>query len=124
MKYIETTDAPQALGPYSQGVVAGNMLFISGQLAIDPTTNQLLTGDIKTQTLQILNNLAAICKAAGTSLNKIAKLTIYLQDLQDFAIVNATMAEVLSKPYPARETVQVAKLPLNATLEISAIVSV
>ena len=116
---IQTPDAPAAIGPYSQAVVAGNMLFMSGQIPLDPKTGQLVDG-IDAQTHQVFRNLRGVAQAAGADLNDIVKLSILLIDLNDFAKVNEIMASYMSAPYPARATYQVAALPRGARIEIEA----
>ena len=121
---IQTDSAPKALGPYSQAVRHGSMLFVSGQLGLDPVTNHLVSDDIESQINQVLANVEAICVEAGTSIQHALKLTLYLQDLSDFAAVNQALEANLTAPYPARATTQVAGLPLGALIEIDAIVAV
>ena len=121
---IQTDNAPKALGPYSQAVRHGGMLFVSGQLGLDPVTNHLVSDDIESQIDQVLANVEAICVEAGTSIQHALELTLYLQDLSDFAAVNQTLEANLTAPYPARATTQVAGLPLGALIEIDAIVAV
>ena len=121
---IQTDSAPKALGPYSQAVRHGSMLFVSGQLGLDPVTNHLVSDDIESQVNQALSNVEAICLEAGTSIQHALKLTLYLQDLSDFAAVNQALEANLTAPYPARATTQVAGLPLGALIEIDAIVAV
>ena len=118
---IHTADAPQAIGPYSQAVSPNGVVYLSGQIPFDPATMQLVEGDIATQARRVFANLRAVCRAAGGDLGQVAKLTIFLTDLGDFAAVNAVMAEEFSEPYPARSTVQVAALPRGAAIEIEAI---
>ena len=120
---IQTDSAPKALGPYSQAVRHGSMLFVSGQLGLDPVTNHLVGDDIESQINQVLANVEAICVEAGTSIQHALKLTLYLQDLSDFAAVNQALEANLTAPYPARATTQVAGLPLGALIEIDAIVA-
>jgi 2-iminobutanoate/2-iminopropanoate deaminase len=120
---IQTDNAPKALGPYSQAVRHGGMLFVSGQLGLDPINNQLVGDDIESQINQVLANVEAICVEAGTSIQHALKLTLYLQDLSDFAAVNQALEANLTAPYPARATTQVAGLPLGALIEIDAIVA-
>lgn len=117
-KAISTDQAPSAIGPYSQAIAANNLLFISGQLPIDPTSGRLIDSDIGDRTRQILKNCSAIAKAAGTDLNKVAKTTIFLTDLADFQTVNGAYAEYFTEAPPARSTVQVAALPLGSNIEI------
>ena len=118
---IHTAEAPQAIGPYSQAVSANGVVYLSGQIPFDPATMQLVEGDIAVQARRVFANLRAVCRAAGGDLGQVAKLTIFLTDLGDFAAVNAVMAEEFSAPYPARSTVQVAALPRGAAIEIEAI---
>jgi 2-iminobutanoate/2-iminopropanoate deaminase len=117
---IVTTDAPQPIGPYSQAVIRGNALFVSGQIAIDPKTGNLDTADIATETKRVMNNIAAILRASHMEMNSIAKTTIYLTNLDNFAKVNEMYGSYFgSGPYPARETVEVSRLPKGAHIEIS-----
>ena len=121
-KIIFTEEAPKALGPYSQGVVVGNTLYISGQIPLNPETETLVSGSIKEQAEQVISNLESICSAANASLGDIVKLNIYLTDIANFAEVNQVMQNRFSEPYPARATVQVVALPLNVEIEMDAIV--
>lgn len=118
---IQTSNAPAAIGPYSQAIRAGDMVFLSGQIPLDPATMEVVEGGIEAQTHQVFKNLIAVCAEAGGSLANAAKLTIYLTDLGDFAAVNAIMAEYFSEPYPARATIQVSALPKGVTVEIDAV---
>jgi 2-iminobutanoate/2-iminopropanoate deaminase len=118
---VSTTDAPAAIGPYSQAVRAGNLLFVSGQLPLDPATGQFVAGDIAAMTRQIFTNIQAVLSAAGTSLDKIVKTTVFLADLEDFQAMNGAYAEFFSADPPARSTVQVARLPRDARIEIEVI---
>ena len=119
---ISTKNAPQAIGPYSQAVKAGNLMFISGQIPLDPKTGDLVSQSIEDQAKQVLENVKSICEAAGCSLDDIVKISIFLTDLSNFAVVNDMMKEYFSKPYPARATVEVSGLPLGVNVEIEAIV--
>ena len=119
---ISTENAPQAIGPYSQAVKAGNLMFISGQIPLDPKTGDLVSQSIEDQAKQVLENVKSICEAAGCSLNDIVKISIFLTDLSNFAVVNDMMKEYFSEPYPARATVEVSGLPLGVNVEIEAIV--
>lgn len=121
-KQIHTQQAPQAIGTYSQAIQAGNTVYFSGQIPLDPKTMTLVEGDFAAQTQQVFTNLQEVCKAAGCSFNDIAKLTIYLIDLNHFPIVNEVMAKLFEQPYPARTTIQVSALPKAAQIEIDAIV--
>ena len=120
---ISTTNAPQAIGPYSQAVKTNNLMFISGQIPMDPTTGNLVEGSIEDEANQVLKNLQSICEAAGYSLDDAVKITIFLTDLGNFAVVNDVMKEHFSEPYPARATVEVSGLPLGVNVEIEAIIS-
>ena len=122
-KIIFTENAPQAIGPYSQGIVAGDTLYISGQIPLNPSTKALVEGTISEQAEQVINNLESICEAANTSLANIVKLNIFLTDLSNFADVNEVMKNRFSEPYPARATVEVSALPLGVDIEMDAIVS-
>jgi len=117
---IQTDAAPQALGPYSQGIVAGNMVFTAGQLGGDPRNGQLPDG-IEAQTLQALHNIAAVLEAVGAGWKDVVKTTVYLADMADFAAFNAVYAEIVAEPFPARSTVEAAALPKGARIEIDAI---
>ncbi|ABY36913.1 MAG TPA: RidA family protein [Chloroflexus aurantiacus] len=118
---ISTDAAPAAIGPYSQAIRAGNLIFVSGQLPINPATGELITDDIGAMTRQIFANIAAILQAAGSSLDRIVKTTVFLADLNDFAAMNASYAEHFGDAPPARSTVQVARLPRDARIEIEVI---
>jgi len=122
MKVIKTLNAPAAIGPYSQAMAIGNLLFTSGQIPLraDGTLND---GDIAVQTTQVLANLKAVIEAAGANLNKVIKTTVFLKNLDDFVAMNTVYAEVFGSHTPARSTVQVAKLPRDVLVEIEAIVS-
>ncbi len=122
-KIIHTDNAPAAIGPYSQAVVSGKLMFISGQLAIEPSTGKLIEGSISAQTERILANIDAIVQEAGASLKQIVKTTIFLKDLNDFSEVNTTYSNFFTDNPPARSTVQVAALPLDASIEIEAVAS-
>ncbi len=120
---IATDSAPAAIGPYSQAVRSGNQVFLSGQIPLDPATGQLVEGDIATQSRRVFDNLAAVCAAAGGSLDQVVRVGIYLMDLGDFAAVNAVMADYFTAPYPARSTIQVSGLPRGARVEVDAILA-
>jgi len=121
MKAISTADAPAAIGPYSQAIHAGDLVFLSGQVPIDPKTGELVGGDIAVQTERVLDNLGAVLAAAGCSFGDVVKTTIYLVDLGDFQAVNQTYAKRFTAAPPARATVQVSALPKGARVEIDAI---
>ena len=118
---INTSEAPNAIGPYSQAVRTDKMVYLSGQIAINPKTQQFIDGDIETQTKQVLDNLKAIIEASGSSLESVIKTTIYLTNIDDFPKVNDIYASYFSSGRPARSTVCVLKLPKNAKIEIDAI---
>ncbi len=121
---IKTDRAPAAIGTYSQAVRAGNTVYLSGQIPLDPDSGELVTGDIAVQIRQVFDNLTAVAEAAGGSLDDAVKLTVYLTDLGHFSAVNEIMAEYFSEPYPARAAVGIASLPRNAEVEAEAILSV
>lgn len=122
MKTIITSkNAPAPIGPYSHAVLKGNMLFVSGQVAKDPTSGELKLSDVKTETKQVMENLKGILTDAGMDFTHVCKTTIFLMDMNDFAQVNEVYGSYFTGNYPARETVQVAKLPLNVNVEISVI---
>ena len=120
-KIIFTERAPKAIGPYSQAVSAGGFTFVSGQVAINPETGDLMNASIQDQAEQVIKNLIAICEEANGSLADIVKLTIYITDMNDFAVVNETMQKYFSEPYPARATVEVSALPLGVNVEMDAV---
>ena len=118
---IHTDKAPAAIGPYSQAIQVGQMLFTSGQVPIDPETGAIVEGGIQEQARQSLNNLKAILNAAGTNMGAVVKTTVFLQDMNDFAAMNEVYAQFFQEPYPARSAVQVGRLPKDALVEIEAI---
>jgi len=118
---IHTPRAPAAIGPYSQAVRAGSTIYLSGQIPLDPKTMELVKGDIRAQTRQVFDNLAAVAEASGGSFANAVRLTIYLTDLANFPVVNEIMAEYCKDPYPARVTIGVAQLPRGAAVEIDGI---
>jgi 2-iminobutanoate/2-iminopropanoate deaminase len=120
-KEINTEKAPKAIGPYSQAIEANGFVFASGQIAIDPSTGELSTGTIEEQTRLVLNNLKAVLEAAGSSLDKVVKCTVFLKDMNDFSKMNDVYGEFFKAPYPARAAVQVARLPKDVKVEIEAI---
>jgi len=120
---VTSTDAPKAIGPYSQAVRAGQLLFVSGQVPLDPATGEMVAGDIAAQTQRVFENLGAVLKAGGRSFNDVVRTTVFLADMNDFAEVNKIYGTYFSEPYPARATVQVARLPKDARVEIDAIAS-
>ncbi len=118
---ISTENAPGAIGPYSQAVKTGNMVFCSGQIPIDPATGEFISNDIAEQTGQVLKNLSAVLEAAGSNLNNVVKTTVFLADMNDFTAMNEIYAEFFSENKPARATVQAARLPRDARVEIECI---
>ena len=120
---ISTNKAPQAIGPYSQAVKIGNLIFISGQVPINPETGDVVSGSIEDQANQVIENIRNICEAADRDLGDIVKLSIFLTDLGNFSIVNEVMKKYFSEPYPARATIEVSGLPLGVDVEIEAIVT-
>ena len=118
---IHTDKAPAAIGPYSQAIQIGQLLFTSGQVPIDPETGAIVEGGIQEQARQSLNNIKAILNAAGTNMGAVVKTTVFLQDMNDFAAMNEVYAEFFQEPYPARSAVQVGRRPKDALVEIEAI---
>jgi len=124
-KVIATAQAPAAIGPYSQGIaVSGAMVFVSGQIPLDPTTGSIVGGTIEAQTRRALNNVQAVLRAAGAELKDVVKTTVYLTDMADFAAMNAVYTEFFTESCPARSAVQVARLPKDVHIEIEAIACV
>lgn len=118
---ISTPGAPGAIGPYSQGIRAGNTVYVSGQLPADPATGTLVEGDIQTKTRRALENVRAILQKAGADMGDVVKVTVYLKDMASFAAMNEAYAEYFSEPYPARAAFAVAELPKNADLEVECV---
>ena len=118
---ISTKNAPSVLGPYSQAVRAEGFLFISGQLPIDPSTGKLVEGDVGEQTRRMLENIKAILEAAGSSLDRVVKVSVYIRDMEDFPAMNGIYGQYFTESFPARCCVQVAKLAINARVEIEAV---
>ena len=123
-KAVSADGAPTAIGPYSQAIRAGSLLFLSGQIPIDPATGQMVEGDITQQTHRVFKNLAAILQEAGASFDHVVRTTVYLADMNDFAAMNEVYGTYFSSPAPARATVQAARLPRDARVEIDLIASV
>lgn len=121
MHTIRTTDAPAAIGPYSQAMAQGSLLFTSGQLPIDPVTGELRNGDIVTAARQVLANLRAVLVAGGADMTTVLKTTVFMRDMRDFGAFNGVYAEFFREPFPARSCVQVAALPKDALVEIEAV---
>jgi 2-iminobutanoate/2-iminopropanoate deaminase len=120
---VSTQSAPKAIGPYSQAIRAGSLVFVSGQVPIDPATGNIVQGDIASQTRRVLQNLEAILKAAGATFDSVVRTTVFLADMDDFAAMNEVYATCFASPAPARATVQVSRLPKDARVEIDAIAS-
>jgi 2-iminobutanoate/2-iminopropanoate deaminase len=118
---IQTDKAPAAIGPYSQGIKAGNLVFVSGQIPIDPATGQFVEGGVAEQTEQVLKNLSAVLEAAGSSLNQVVKTTVFLADMQEFGAMNEVYGRFFTEVSPARATVAAAGLPRDARVEIEAV---
>lgn len=118
---ISTKDAPQAIGPYSQAIRANGFVFVSGQVAIDPATQQVISGDVAAQTHRVLQNVSVILKAAGSGLEKVIRSTVFLKNMDDFAAMNAVYGSYFPSPPPARSTVEVARLPKDLLVEIDVI---
>jgi len=120
-EFISTEKAPGAVGPYSQGIALGNLVFTSGQLPLDPATGKLIEGNIKAATAQAIKNLQAVLEAGGSAIKNVVKVTVYLKDMGDFAAMNEVYAQFFGEGLPARTTFQAGKLPLDAVVEIEAI---
>jgi len=120
-RVIKTEEAPPAIGPYSQAVIGNGLVFAAGQIPLDPRTGQLVPGDIRVQTRRVLENLKAVLEAAGSSMDRVVKTTVFLRDLNDFGAANEIYGEYFRESPPARSTVQVAKLPRDAAVEIEAV---
>ncbi len=120
-KSISTPKAPAAVGPYSQGIVSGRLLFLSGQIPLDPATGKLVEGSIEASTRRVIENIRALLQAAGADLGNVVKSTVFLTDMGDFKAMNSVYAEFFKEPHPARSTIQVAGLPLGAPVEIEVI---
>jgi 2-iminobutanoate/2-iminopropanoate deaminase len=118
---ISTKDGPQAIGPYSQAIKANGFVFVSGQVAIDPATQQVVSGDVAAQTERVMKNLSGILKAAGSGLEKVVRSTVFLKNISDFAAMNEVYAKYFSSAPPARSTVEVARLPKDVLVEIDVI---
>jgi reactive intermediate/imine deaminase len=121
MKPISTTEAPAAIGTYSQAVRAGDTVYLSGQIPLDPKTMKLVEGDFEAQARRVFENLRAVCRAAGGDFDRVVRVTVYLTDLGNFAKVNEVMATYFREPYPARAAIGVASLPRGALVEIDAV---
>ncbi len=120
-KIINTPNAPSPIGPYSQAVMINGTLYLSGQVCINPSTGELTNGDIVSETKQVMNNLAAVLKEAGMDFSHVVKTTIFVKDLNNFASINATYGQYFKSDFPARETVEVSRLPKDVNVEISCV---
>lgn len=120
-KEIKTNKAPQAIGPYSQGIQVENLIFTSGQIALDPATGDIVSGGIEEQARQVFKNLGAVLNEAGASLSDIVKTTVFVKDLKDFAKVNEIYGSFFNPPYPARSCVEVSRLPKDVLIEVEAV---
>jgi reactive intermediate/imine deaminase len=118
---IHTSEAPAAIGTYSQAIRAGNAVYLSGQIPLDPKTMQLVSGDIRSEIKRVFDNLVAVAKAAGGTLDHAVKVNVYLTDLKNFTVVNEVMTEYFKEPYPARAAIGVAQLPRGAAVEVDAV---
>ena len=124
LKIVETNQAPAAIGPYSQGVVANGFLYTAGQIALDPATGQVVTGGVAAQAERVLSNLAAVIATVGATWKDVVKTTVFLHDMNDFPVVNEVYAKTMGDARPARSTVQVSALPRGVLVEIEAVVAV
>jgi 2-iminobutanoate/2-iminopropanoate deaminase len=124
LQRVQTADAPAAIGPYSQGIISGELVFTAGQIAIDPATGQVLAGSIQEQTERVMKNLSAILEAAGAALGSVVKTTVFLADMNEFTAMNEVYGRWLGEHRPARSTVQVSRLPRDVKVEIEAIARV
>jgi 2-iminobutanoate/2-iminopropanoate deaminase len=120
-KRVQTDGAPAAIGPYSQAIISGGLVFSAGQIGLDPATGEMVEGGVEAQAVRVLDNLSAVLAAAGSSMNEVIKTTMFLADIGDFARVNEIYARYFEEPYPARSAVQAAALPKGALVEIEAI---
>lgn len=118
---VNTNKAPSAIGPYSQAIICGNMVYTSGQIPVNPETGEVVSGGIEGQTERVLENLKAVLEAAGSSLQQVVKTTVFIKSMNDFAAVNAVYARYFKEPYPARSCVEVARLPKDVGIEIEAV---
>lgn len=123
-KQIETPKAPKAIGPFSQAIISNGFVFCSGQIPINPETGEVLSGTIEEQARQVLKNLGAILEAAGCTYDDVVKTLVFLQDMNDFSRMNAVYSEFFKPPFPARSTVQVARLPRDVKIEIEAVAEI
>lgn len=124
LKIVNTENAPAAIGPYSQAVAAGGMLYVSGQIPLDPKSGEIVEGGVSGQTKQVLENMKAVVEAGGGDMSKVVKVTIYITDMQQFAVVNEIYGTYFAEPFPARACVQVSALPKGVEVEMDAIVQI
>jgi 2-iminobutanoate/2-iminopropanoate deaminase len=124
LRFVQTADAPAAIGPYSQGIVANGFFFSAGQIPLDPASGDLIEGDITAQTERVMENLRAVLEAAGSSFARVVKTTVFLRDMDDFAAMNAVYGRAFGDHRPARSAVQVARLPRDARVEIEVVAAV
>lgn len=120
-KVVSTDKAPAAIGPYSQAIIAGNMIYTSGQIPVNPATGEVITEGIEAQTRQVIENLRAVLNAAGVDLKDVVKTTVFIKNMNDFSTVNKVYTEYFTEPYPARSCVEVARLPKDVGVEIEAV---
>lgn len=121
VQVISTNNAPKAIGPYSQAIKTQNMIFTSGQIPVDPSTGEVVNGGIENQTRQVLKNLKAVLAEAGVGMEKVVKTTVFIKDMNEFALINQIYGEYFKQPYPARSCVEVARLPKDVSIEIEAV---
>ncbi len=124
MKIVKTDKAPAAVGPYSQAVVTGKLVFCAGQIPLDPLTGDMVSGGIEEQARRVLENVKAVLAGAGTSLDKVVKATVFLKDMNDFPVMNKVYGEYFTANFPARSTIQVARLPKDALVEIEVVAEI
>ncbi len=121
MEEVSTADAPASIGPYSQGIVDGDTVYVSGQGPIDPESGEIIDGDIQDETRRTMENISAVLEAAGTSLDNVVKATVFVQDMDDYGAINEVYEGYLNEPYPARSAVQIEDLPVDIGVEIEVI---
>ena len=124
MKIVKTDKAPAAVGPYSQAVITGNLVFCAGQIPLDPATGHVVAGGIEEQTRRVCENIKGVLAAAGTSLNKVVKASVFLKDMNDFAGMNKIYSEYFKSDFPARSTLQVARIPKDCLVEIEVVAEI
>ena len=124
MQSITTDDAPESIGPFSQALLDGSRVYVSGQGPVDPATGEIIDGDVRTQTERTIENIAAILQAADASLDDVVKATVYVQDMDDYGVINDVYGQYMTDPYPARSAVQVEDLPIDIDVEIEVVASI